>query len=84
MEAFRDLFAEGRFARFDFTEGEGQHKRQFSTGGVPCLDLLLLRPSVANRVTTAALGGFNRAVAGGKAVAQAVGVEGLAKKLRRG
>ena len=84
MEAFRDLFAEGRFARFDFTEGEGQHKRQFSTGGVPCLDLLLLRQSVANRVTTAALGGFNRAVAGGKAVAQAVGVEGLAKKLRRG
>lgn len=84
IEAFRDLFAEGKFARFDFTEGEGQHKRQFATGGVPCLDLLLLRPSLANRVTTAALGGFNRVVAGGKAVAQAAGAEGLSRKLRRG
>ncbi|MCP3730092.1 GNAT family N-acetyltransferase [Sphingomonas sp. MG17] len=84
MEAFRDLFEEGRFARFDFTEGEGQHKRQYSTGGVPCLDLLLLRPTVANRVTTAALGGFNRAVAGGKALVEAAGAAKLARKLRRG
>lgn len=84
MEAFRDLFAEGRFARFDFTEGEGQHKRQFSTDGVVCLDLLLLRPSLANRAATTALGGFNRAVAGGKALAEAAGLDGLSKKLRRG
>lgn len=84
MEAFRELFAEGRFARFDFTEGEGQHKRQFSTGGVAALDLLLLRPSMVNRVTLAALGGFNRVVAGGKALAQAAGAEKLARKLRRG
>ncbi len=84
IEAFRELFEEGRFARFDFTEGEGQHKRQYSTGGVACLDLLLLRPSLGNRLTLAALGGFNRAVAGGKALAQAAGVEKLARKLRRG
>ncbi len=84
IEAFRDLFEEGKFARFDFTEGEGQHKRQFSTGGVSCLDLLLLRPSLANRVTTAALGGFNRCVAGGKGAVKAVGLEKLARKLRRG
>ena len=44
LEAMRDLFDEGGFARFDFTEGEGQHKRQFATGGVACVDLLLLRP----------------------------------------
>ena len=84
MEAFNDLFEEGRFARFDFTEGEGQHKRQYSTGGVACVDLLLLRPSLANRVTTAALGGFNRTVATGKALVQAAGLEKLARKLRRG
>ena len=84
MEAFRDLFDEGRFARFDFTEGEGQHKRQFSTGGVACLDLLLLQPTLTNRATMAALGGFNRAVAGGKALAQIAGAEKLARKLRRG
>lgn len=84
MEAFRDLFEEGRFARFDFTEGEGQHKRQYSTGGVACLDLLLLRPSLANRVAIAALGSFNRAVASGKALTEAVGLEKFSKRLRRG
>ncbi|MDR6853164.1 CelD/BcsL family acetyltransferase involved in cellulose biosynthesis [Sphingomonas sp. BE123] len=84
MEAFRDLFDEQKFARFDFTEGDGQHKRQYSTGGVPCVDVLLLRPSLTNRVTTAALGGFNKTVAGGKALVEAVGLEKLSKKLRRG
>jgi CelD/BcsL family acetyltransferase involved in cellulose biosynthesis len=84
VEAFRDLFDEGKFARFDFTEGDGQHKRQYATGGVPCVDLLLLRPSLTNRVTTAALGGFNKTVAGGKALVKMVGLEKLSKKLRRG
>ena len=84
MEAFRDLFGEGRWSRFDFTEGEGQHKRQFATGGVACVDLLLLRPSLANRVTTLALGGFNRGVTAGKRAVNAAGLERLAKRLRRG
>ncbi|UZK65993.1 GNAT family N-acetyltransferase [Sphingomonas sp. M1-B02] len=84
MEAFQDLFAEGRFATFDFTEGEGQHKRQFATGGVACVDLLLLRPSLANRATMAALGGFNAAVAGVKRGVLAAGLGKLAKRLRRG
>jgi CelD/BcsL family acetyltransferase involved in cellulose biosynthesis len=84
LEAMRDLFEEGRFSRFDFTEGEGQHKRQFATGGVDCVDLFLLRPSLANRVTMAALGGFNRAVAGVKRVVTRAGLEKAAKKVRRG
>jgi CelD/BcsL family acetyltransferase involved in cellulose biosynthesis len=84
LEAMRDLFDEQRYARFDFTEGEGQHKRQLSTGGVPCVDLLLLRPSLANRLTTVALGGFNRTVAMGKKAVNAAGLEKLAKKVRRG
>ena len=58
--AMRQLF-DDRFARFDFTEGEGQHKRLFSTGGVACVDLLLLRPTLANRATVAALGAFDGA-----------------------
>ena len=84
LEAMREMFDEQRFVRFDFTEGEGQHKRQFATDGVPCVDLLLLRPSLANRVTMAALGGFNRAVAATKRGVQRVGLGRLAKKLRRG
>ncbi len=84
LEAMRDIFEEGKWRCFDFTEGEGQHKRQLSTGGVACVDLLLLRPSLANRVTMAALGGFNQVVAGGKRAVNAVGLEKLARKLRRG
>lgn len=83
LEAMRDLFAEGRFRRFDFTEGEGQHKRQFATGGVPCLDMLLLRPSLANRLTTVALGSFDRVAAIGRRVAKTPALKGLAKKVRR-
>ncbi|MBC9034926.1 GNAT family N-acetyltransferase [Sphingomonas sp. JC676] len=84
LEAMRDLFAEARFGRFDFTEGEGQHKRQFATGGVSCVDLLLLRPSLVNRLTTTALGAFNASVALAKRVVNAAGLERLAKKVRRG
>lgn len=61
--AMQDLFAERRFARFDFTEGDGQHKRLFATHGVPCADLLLLRPTPANRASLAALAGFDAAIA---------------------
>jgi CelD/BcsL family acetyltransferase involved in cellulose biosynthesis len=84
LEAMRDLFEEGRFTRFDFTEGDGQHKRQFATGGVACVDLLLLRPSLANRLTTAALGGFNAGVALGKRAVNGAGMGKFAKKVRRG
>lgn len=62
MEAFRTLFAEPAALRFDFTEGEGQHKRQFATGGTACVDLLLLRDSRANRAVVAALQAFDGAV----------------------
>ncbi|QNA84821.1 GNAT family N-acetyltransferase [Sphingomonas sp. So64.6b] len=83
MEAMRDLYAEGGLKRFDFTEGEGQHKRQFATGGVACLDLLLLRASLANRLTTMALGTFDRTMAWAKTATRKLGLGELAKKIRR-
>ena len=79
----RDLFAEGRFARFDFTEGEGQHKRTLSTGGVACVDLLLLRPTLANRAAIAALAAFDGGVALAKALVRGSASRARAK-LRRG
>uniref|UniRef100_UPI0025D6BDF7 GNAT family N-acetyltransferase n=1 Tax=uncultured Sphingomonas sp. TaxID=158754 RepID=UPI0025D6BDF7 len=84
VEALRDLLAEGRFARFDFTEGEGQHKRTLSTGGVACVDLLLLRPTLANRAAVAALRAFDGAVALAKRVVARAGLESVAKRVRRG
>lgn len=83
MEAMRDLFAEGRHRRFDFTEGEGQHKRQFATDGVACVDLLLLRPTIANRATVAALGAFDGGMARGKRVVNRLGLQALARRIRR-
>ena len=83
LEAMRTLFAEARFARLDFTEGEGQHKRQFATGGVMCVDLLLLRPTLANRAALAALSGFDRAMAAGKRATKRMGAEALVRRLRR-
>ncbi|MBB5710147.1 CelD/BcsL family acetyltransferase involved in cellulose biosynthesis [Sphingomonas xinjiangensis] len=84
LQAVHDLFDEGAFATFDFTEGEGQHKRQFATGGISCVDLLLLRPSFANRMTMTALAGFDRSVAAAKRLVQAAGLGNLAKRVRRG
>ncbi|WP_174292886.1 GNAT family N-acetyltransferase [Sphingomonas bacterium] len=82
-EALRDLLAEGRFARFDFTEGEGQHKRGLATGGVECVDLLLLRPTLVNRATLAALALFDRSVTLAKRAATHPAAARLAKRVRR-
>jgi len=83
MEAMRDLYAEGGLRHFDFTEGEGQHKRQFATGGVDCVDLLLLRPSAANRLALVALGAFDRTTALGNTATAKLGLERMSRKLRR-
>ncbi len=83
VEALRDLFEEPGVARFDFTEGDGQHKRQFGTGGVECCDLLLLRLTIANRAVIAALGGFDGATALAKSAVQRLGLHDMAKRVRR-
>jgi CelD/BcsL family acetyltransferase involved in cellulose biosynthesis len=82
--AMRDLFAEGTFRLFDFTEGEGQHKRALASAGTPCVDLLLLRPTLANRAVMAALKGFDGAVARAKTLVERAGWEAWAKRVRRG
>lgn len=81
--AMRMLMDEGRFARLDFTEGDGQHKRLFATGGVECVDLLLLRRTAGNRLATAALGGFDGAVASAKRLADRPALRSLAQAIRR-
>jgi hypothetical protein len=82
-EALRDLFADGAFARFDFTEGEGQHKRGLATGGVDCVDLLLLRATVVNRATLRALRAFDAGMALAKRAAANPSLARLAKRVRR-
>lgn len=84
VEAMRDLFEEGGLKRFDFTEGEGQHKRALSTGGVAACDLLLLAPTWGNRAAAAGLAGFDNGVALAKRAVGRLGVENVARRVRRG
>ena len=83
LEAIRALMAEGRFRLFDFTEGEGAHKSRFATGSIECVDLLLLRPTLANAAAARTLAAFDVAVGLGKGAARAIGVERLARALTR-
>jgi CelD/BcsL family acetyltransferase involved in cellulose biosynthesis len=82
LEATRLLAAEGRYTRLDFTEGEGQHKRQFGTGGIACADVLLFRPTIANRLLIASVRGFDGLAALAKGLSTARGF-GWLKRLRR-
>lgn len=63
MEAMRQLMAEKQFRLFDFTEGDGQHKRLFATDAVDCVDLLLVRRSVGALTTAYVVSVFDGAVA---------------------
>jgi CelD/BcsL family acetyltransferase involved in cellulose biosynthesis len=82
-EAMRQLMDEGRFALFDFTEGEGQHKRLFSTGEVECVDLLLLRRTPANLLAAWSLAAFDGGIEGTKALLKRLNLESLARRFRR-
>lgn len=80
--ALVDLF-DDRFARFDFTEGEGQHKRGMASAGVACRDVLLLRPTLANRGAVAAVGGFDAAMRLAKRAAATPALQGITRRVRR-
>ncbi|MEQ9662868.1 MAG: GNAT family N-acetyltransferase [Parasphingopyxis sp.] len=83
IEAMRQVIEEGRFRRFDFTEGDGQHKRQFATGSVDCVDLLLLKPTFGHRALIASLKGFDGSMALAKRGVKALRLERVAKTIRR-
>ena len=83
FEAMRQLMNEGRFRLFDFTEGEGQHKRLFSTGEVECLDLLLLRPTLSNLLAASSLAAFDGAIAVAKRTLAYPAFGRMLRRLRR-
>jgi CelD/BcsL family acetyltransferase involved in cellulose biosynthesis len=79
LEAMRMLMAEARFRWFDFTEGDGQHKRQFATGAIDSVDLLLLRPTLGNLAAARTLAAWDGAIA----FAKRAGLKSIAGPLRR-
>ena len=48
--AVEQMFGEGCFRFFDFTEGESDHKRLFATHEMQCANVLFLRNSLKNRI----------------------------------
>jgi len=81
-EAIRLLTEEGRYTILDFTEGDGEHKRLFATGGIACADVLMLRSTLANRLLLGGLRSFDVMVVGAKALSGMPGFAWL-KSLRR-
>ena len=62
-----NLFAEGKFRLFDFTEGEGAHKELFSTGFIRCADIYFFRRTARNRLlvsSNVALSSLSRNIVG--------------------
>ena len=74
------LFAEGIHSVFDFTEGEGEHKRLFSTSAQRCADVYLFRRTVANALTVAVHAALAALTRAGGAV---LGRAGLRDRVRR-
>jgi CelD/BcsL family acetyltransferase involved in cellulose biosynthesis len=83
LEAQRQLMGERKFRLFDFTEGEGQHKRQFASGDLECLDLLLLRPTLRNLTAGHGLAAFDAGVALAKRIVTSAGGADALRRLRR-
>ena len=73
LEALESLFAENRFAYFDFSEGEGAHKAMFGTDSAACSSFVLLEPTLANRALLGARHSFDTAISGAKAIAEKSG-----------
>lgn len=73
------LFASRRVRMFDFTEGEGEHKRFFSTGSQLCAKTYVFRRSLRARMLVAIHRALDAAVT---ATGRALDSVGLKSKLR--
>ena len=78
--ALESLFGENRFRYFDFTEGESEHKRLFSTGKFDAANVAILRPTLANRLLVSSHLGFVSAI---EAIGRRLAAHNLKSKARR-
>lgn len=74
------LFDEGSFAYFDFTEGEGGHKEFFGTDSRHCGDVLITGHAFGSKLLFAAHRSFNGA---SRVLVAGVDALGLKSRLRR-
>jgi len=78
--AFESLFAERRFSIFDFTEGQGEHKRFFGTHETPCADICYFPATLSYRFWVWLHRGFDTTSTG---MARSLDRLGLKARLKR-
>jgi CelD/BcsL family acetyltransferase involved in cellulose biosynthesis len=77
------LFAEPNLRVFDFTEGDGQHKRLFGTSVQQCEDVLLVRPMAVTEIVARAHAAFERAQSPFISVLDRIGLKDRFKRMLR-
>lgn len=82
--ALQDLLAEQRFRMLDFTEGEGQQKRQFGTGAVDCANIYCIRYTARTVVLLRLHAGMDRLAAAAGSLAARLGLHARIRRLMRG
>jgi hypothetical protein len=82
--ALEHLFAEQRVRWFDFTEGQGEHKRTFSTGSVRCANVYYFRPGLSRQLIVRAHLALARASEGAGALLERAHLKSVARRLLRG
>lgn len=75
LEALKTLFEEQRYRYFDFTEGEGSHKKMFATGSATACTFFMLKPTISNRLLIKTLDTFNTSVASASKTAERFGLK---------
>lgn len=81
--ALESIFAEGRFAYFDFTEGRSDHKRLFATHERRCANVMFLRRSPWHWMLVRCHAATDRASAAAGALAERWGVKAKLRRLLR-
>jgi CelD/BcsL family acetyltransferase involved in cellulose biosynthesis len=83
--AFEQLFAEPGLRLFDFTEGEGEHKKLYATHQVLCADIYYFRRTARNRLLIGLHGLSLSATKFASRSLQRLGIKSAIKRyLRRG
>lgn len=77
---FERLFAEQTFRIFDFTQGEGEHKKLFATGMTPCAQVLWFRPKLRNFVVVGCHAGVALAT---RKIVELLDFLGLKRRIKR-
>jgi CelD/BcsL family acetyltransferase involved in cellulose biosynthesis len=82
-QALEAIFGERRFAFFDFTEGQSDHKRFFATGSVHCANVFFLRRNLCNLSLVLGHMGLEASSERAGALLDRLGMKGRVKKLIR-